>query len=79
MSVSDDVNPHSLAAKTEGFSGAELDALCHEAALNALEKDIDCQEVKMEHFEHVLIDFKPRTPQSLLKVYEEFALGQRSV
>ncbi|XP_014369358.2 ATPase family protein 2 homolog [Papilio machaon] len=79
MSVSDDVNPHSLSVRTEGFSGAELDALCHEAALNALEKDIDCQEVRMEHFEHVLIDFKPRTPVSLLKVYEEFALGQRSV
>lgn len=78
MSTSDDVNSHNLATRTEGFSGAELQALCHEAALRALEKDLDCPEVTMEHFEHVLKDFKPRTPQSLLKVYEEFALGQRS-
>lgn len=78
MSVSDDVNPHSLATRTEGFSGAELEALCHEAALRALEKDLDCPEVMMEHFDHVLKDFKPRTPQSMLRVYEEFALGQRS-
>ncbi|CAH2240545.1 jg6459 [Pararge aegeria aegeria] len=78
MSVSDDVNPHSLATRTEGFSGAELEALCHEAALRALEKDLDCAAVTMEHFEHVLKEFKPRTPQSMLEVYEEFALGQRS-
>lgn len=78
MSTSDDVNSHNLATRTEGFSGAELTALCHEAALRALEKDLDCPEVTMEHFEHVLKDFKPRTPQSLLKVYDEFALGQRS-
>uniref|UniRef100_A0A2A4K480 AAA+ ATPase domain-containing protein n=1 Tax=Heliothis virescens TaxID=7102 RepID=A0A2A4K480_HELVI len=78
MSTSDDVNSHNLAARTEGFSGAELQALCHEAALRALEKDLDCPEVTMEHFEHVLKDFKPRTPESLLKVYQEFALGQKS-
>ncbi|CAG4999197.1 unnamed protein product [Parnassius apollo] len=78
MSTSDDVNSHNLATRTEGYSGAELQALCHEAALRALEKDIDCPEVTMQHFEHVLVDFKPRTPSSLLKVYEEFALGQRS-
>lgn len=78
MSVSDDVNSHALATKTEGFSGAELEALCHEAALRALERDLDCLEVTMEHFEYVLKHFKPRTPDYLLKVYEDFALGQKS-
>ncbi|CAK1540798.1 unnamed protein product [Leptosia nina] len=77
MSVSD-INSHSLAARTEGFSGAELQALCHEAALQALEKDLDCAAVSMYNFENVLKDFMPRTPQSLLKIYEEFALGQRT-
>lgn len=78
MSVSDDVNSHNLAARTESFSGAELQALCHEAALRALERDLECLEVTMEHFEHVLKDFKPRTPEYLLKIYEDFALGQKS-
>ncbi|CAH0406774.1 unnamed protein product [Chilo suppressalis] len=78
MSTTDDINPHSLSARTEGFSGAELQALCHEAALQALEKDLDCAAVTMEHFELILKDFKPRTPQSLIKVYENFALGQKS-
>ncbi|CAH2077159.1 unnamed protein product, partial [Iphiclides podalirius] len=77
MSVSDDVNPHALSTRTEGYSGAELQALCHEAALRALEKNIECAEVAMADFERVLVDFVPRTPTSLLKVYEDFALGQR--
>lgn len=78
MSCSDDVNANSLAMRTEGFSGAELEALCQESALRALEKDLDCTAVNMENFESVLQDFKPRTPVSLLKVYEEFSLGQKS-
>ncbi|KAM3963745.1 LOW QUALITY PROTEIN: ATPase family gene 2 protein homolog A [Aphomia sociella] len=78
MSTSEDVNPHNLATVTEGFSGAELQALCHEAALQALERDLDCPAVTMEHFLCVLKDFSPRTPQSLLRVYEEFSLGQKS-
>ncbi|XP_049868293.1 ATPase family protein 2 homolog [Pectinophora gossypiella] len=78
MSTSDDVNSHSLAARTEGYSGAELQALCHEAALKALEKDLGCPEVTMEYFEYVLKDFKPRTPDSMLRIYQEFALGQKS-
>ncbi|XP_041984674.1 ATPase family protein 2 homolog [Aricia agestis] len=75
MSVSDDVNSHVIATRTEGFSGAEIQALCHEAALRAMEKDLECLQVTMENFEHVLKDFKPRTPNSLLKIYEEFALS----
>ncbi|CAG9129036.1 unnamed protein product [Plutella xylostella] len=78
MSVSDDVNSHVIATKTDGFSGAELEAVCHEAALNALETDINCKEVTMQYFENVLKDFKPRTPHDLLKIYDEFALGQKS-
>lgn len=78
MSVSEDVNAHSLVARTDGFSGAELEALCHEAALRALEEDLNCLVVTMAHFELVLKEFKPRTPKSLLKIYEEFALGQKS-
>ncbi|XP_022119282.2 ATPase family protein 2 homolog [Pieris rapae] len=77
MSISDDVNSHYVATKTEGFSGAELHALCQEAALQALENNLDCPAVRMEHFQNVLKDFRPRTPQSLLKIYEEFSLGQQ--
>ncbi|XP_050347288.1 ribosome biogenesis protein SPATA5 isoform X2 [Nymphalis io] len=77
MSISDDVNPHNLATRTAGFSGAELESVCHEAALFALEKDLECSEVAMEHFEHVLKNFKPRTSPSLLNIYEQFSSGQR--
>lgn len=72
------INTDNLAARTEKFSGAELEALCKEAALKALEIDLNCKYVTMEHFEIVLKDYKPRTPDYLLKIYEEFALGQRA-
>ncbi|CAB3238811.1 unnamed protein product [Arctia plantaginis] len=72
------INTDNLAARTEGFSGAELEALCKEAALKALEIDLNCKHVTMEHFELVIKDYKPRTPEYLLKIYEEFALGQRA-
>ncbi|GBP53020.1 Spermatogenesis-associated protein 5 [Eumeta japonica] len=78
MSVSSAVDSHDLANRTEGFSGAELHAVCHEAALKALEENIDSVEVKVEHFEHALKEFTPRTPHNLLKIYEEFTLGQNS-
>lgn len=78
MSTTEAVDPHILAARTDGFSGAELHALCQEAALRALETDLDCPAVDMKHFELVLDVFNPRTPVSLLKIYDEFALGQRS-
>ncbi|VVD03324.1 unnamed protein product [Leptidea sinapis] len=68
------INSHSLAASTEGFSGAELQALCQEAALKALEIDIDCPAVTMEHFHYALLKLQPRTPKSLLKIYDDFAL-----
>ncbi|XP_053612586.1 ATPase family gene 2 protein homolog A [Plodia interpunctella] len=78
MSVSEDVSAENIAQMTNKFSGAELHAVCHEAALRALEEDLNCQEVTLKDFQDVLKDFTPRTPNYLLKVYEEFALGQKS-
>ncbi|XP_059055453.1 ATPase family gene 2 protein homolog A-like [Achroia grisella] len=76
MSVSKDVSARKLAKMTEGFSGAELNAVCHEAALQALERDIECPAVSMDYFINVLMDFVPRTPESQLSIYTKFA-GQR--
>ncbi|KAH8019693.1 hypothetical protein HPB51_021015 [Rhipicephalus microplus] len=39
--LEDDVNIEALASKTSGYSGAEVVAVCQEAALLALEEDID--------------------------------------
>ena len=50
MPLSDDVNMDELAETTHGFVGADLAALCREAAMNALRRvlpDIDLQEQRI--------------------------------
>lgn len=73
MQISEDVNLEDLIARTEGYSGAEVNAVCHEAALKALEEDININKVSMKHFEMGLNIVTPRTPASLLKIYENIS------
>lgn len=62
-----------LAGLTEGFSGAEIAAVCQEAGLTALEEDLNCEKVKLEHFTKALQKIKPRTPASLIELYETYS------
>jgi transitional endoplasmic reticulum ATPase len=56
------VNLEEVSGKTEGFSGADLEALCREAGLNAIRKDEEV--VTMEDFDEALQRVKPSiTPQ----------------
>ncbi|XP_077284953.1 ATPase family gene 2 protein homolog A [Arctopsyche grandis] len=72
MSLAKDVSVEYLVENTENYSGAEVQAVCHEAALKALEEDIDCVEVLLKHFDTALQIVKPRTPPNLLSIYEKF-------
>lgn len=70
--VAEDVKVDELVERTEGCSGAEIVALCHEAALKALEENIEANKVFKRHFNAVLDVLVPRTSKSLLKLYEEY-------
>ncbi|KAI0982142.1 hypothetical protein GJ496_002988 [Pomphorhynchus laevis] len=62
-----------LASATEGYSGAELVAVCQEAALSALRENIKCDAVKWIHFTRTLTEHVfPRTDPELIKSYEQF-------
>nr|XP_023012999.1 spermatogenesis-associated protein 5 [Leptinotarsa decemlineata] len=61
-----------LVEKTMQYSGAEVNAVCHEAAMAALEESLECQHVESRHFEKALKLITPRTPSSLIKLYDEF-------
>lgn len=70
--VASNVNIEELVQSTEGYSGAEVLAVCHEAALKALEDDLETSVVAHEHFQAALRIVTPRTPPSLLKLYETY-------
>ena len=70
--VGDDVRTDELVERTHGFSGAEISAVCREAALAALQEDINAAVVRMRHFDKALLVVKPRLTHDLLQFYENY-------
>ena len=60
-----------VAKKTEGYTGADLDAVAREAAMVALRESKDSKQVKNKHFEEALKKIKPSVPQHLLEFYKK--------
>jgi transitional endoplasmic reticulum ATPase len=58
-----------LAKKTDGYVGADLEALCREAAILALRKDIETKYVEMSHFEEALKTVKPSVTKEIEEAY----------
>ena len=74
-----DVDLAALAARTGGYSGAELAAVCREAALGALEHSLDAQQVGAAHFDAALRLVRPRTDAATLRFYAEYERRSSSV
>ncbi|XP_058945749.2 ATPase family gene 2 protein homolog A isoform X1 [Pocillopora verrucosa] len=70
--LGDDVVMGDLAENTEMFSGAEITALCREAALMALQEDIESNEVLRRHFDEAFRAVKPRTSRELIEMYRKY-------
>ncbi|XP_033829827.1 ribosome biogenesis protein SPATA5 isoform X1 [Periophthalmus magnuspinnatus] len=69
MPIAPDVSIEELVSKTNKYSGAEITAVCREAALLALQEDIKAQSVQARHLEQALITVQPRVPDSLIQSY----------
>jgi transitional endoplasmic reticulum ATPase len=70
MPLALDVDLIRLAEITEGYSGADLEALCREAAMEALREDLNAITVHMRHFEKALKKVRPSITQDMIKFYE---------
>ncbi len=66
-----DVDLEEMAKKTEGYAGADLEAVCREAAILALREDIDSKEVTLKHFEKSLQKVRPSVSKEIAKAYED--------
>ena len=60
-----------LAKKTEGYVGADIEAVCREAAILALREDINSRDIYKKHFELALQKVRPSVTKEVEKAYEE--------
>lgn len=72
MPIGEDVVLTKLVEKTDGYSGAEVQAVCQEAALKALEDNINATVVSWKNFQSALDLVHPRTNSELLKLYDDY-------
>jgi len=73
MPLSKDVNLEKLAEMTEGFSGADIEGLCREAAMSAVRDDWKVKPVQMKNFEGALKEIRPSIMPDDLKRFQEMA------
>jgi AAA family ATPase len=68
----DDVNVETIVDRTNGYSGAEVTAVCREASLFALDENMQAQVVAKRHFDAALQHIKARTTPATLQFYAAF-------
>lgn len=67
------VNVRELAEKTDGYVGADIQAICREAAMLALRKDIKAELVTIENFNEALKKIYASITKETEKSYEDIA------
>jgi transitional endoplasmic reticulum ATPase len=73
------VNLKDVAEKTDGFSGADLEALVREAAMDAMRENMGAKEVRPKHFDAALKNAQPSLSKDVQNHYEKFIERQKRV
>ncbi|MET1159669.1 MAG: CDC48 family AAA ATPase [Thermoprotei archaeon] len=79
MPLAEDVDLYEIAKRTEGYTGADLEALAREAALIALREDMYIDKVYMRHFLQALEKVKPSLTPDIVKSYLDWYNRARQV
>ncbi len=74
MPLGSNVNLKDIAEKTNGFSGADIEALCREAAMIALRDNIKAKKIGFNYFESALNIVRASLTDDLIKYYEKIAI-----
>jgi len=69
--LSKDVDVNELVRKTDGFVGADIEALVREAALNSLRLDIGADKVTWKDFDEVLKKMRPSVSKDSAERYKK--------
>jgi transitional endoplasmic reticulum ATPase len=71
MPLTKDISLEDLADKCEGFSGADINGVCREAAMLALRNDIKAKEINKKHFEKAMSGFRASITDDIIKYYKK--------
>ncbi len=74
MPLEEDVSITELAKEMEGYTGADIEGLCREAALSALRENKKAKKVSMKHFEEAKKSVHASMDEETARVYER--MGQ---
>ncbi|MEM3506757.1 MAG: CDC48 family AAA ATPase [Candidatus Bathyarchaeia archaeon] len=72
MPLAKDVDLKQLAEMTPNYSGADIEAVCREAAMIALRKNMEAKEVIFEDFKTALNKIKPSLTSEMENWYQNF-------
>ena len=75
MPLDKDVDIAELAKKTEGYVGADIEAICREAAIMALREDMKTKTISMKHFNKGLTLIHPSASKEVEDAYKEIESG----
>jgi transitional endoplasmic reticulum ATPase len=79
MPLANDVDLKMLAGMTKGYSGADIEALCREAALIALRRDMNAKEVSMADFQEAMKKIGPSITPDMENWYKSFGQQYRKI
>ncbi len=66
-----DVDIKKLAEKSEGYAGSDIEALCREAAINALRKDPKANTITTKNFEEAFKEVGPSVSKEIEEMYKK--------
>jgi len=71
MPLSKDVDIKSLSKSCENYSGADVEALCREAAMLAIREDEKAKKISKKHFDKAIEQVRASITPNILKFYEK--------
>lgn len=72
MPLANNLKPEDVVDLVEGFSGADIETLCREAAMLALRENLRARKVTIEHFREARKFVYPSITPEVIKWYEQF-------
>ncbi|MFP4118664.1 MAG: CDC48 family AAA ATPase [Candidatus Woesearchaeota archaeon] len=71
MKLAEDVDVDDLVDRTEGYVGADIEAICREAVMIEMRKDVEAETITKDSFDKALEKVRPSATKDIQDAYEE--------